>query len=63
MGEQVDNWRKSSKSGNGGEQCVEVGTASASASVAVRDTTDRDGATLSLTASAWRAFMADVKRS
>jgi hypothetical protein len=61
MGEQVDNWRKSSKSGNGGEQCVEVGTASAS--VAVRDTADRDGAMLSLTASAWRAFMADVKRS
>jgi hypothetical protein len=59
MGEQVDNWRKSSKSGNGGEQCVEVGAASIS--VAVRDTTDRDGGTLTFTADAWRAFLGTLR--
>jgi hypothetical protein len=59
MGEQVDNWRKSSKSGNGGEQCVEVGTASAS--VAVRDTTDRGGFTLSVPAAAWAAFLSTLR--
>jgi hypothetical protein len=31
--------------------------------VLVRDTTDRDGGTLSFTADAWRAFMANVKHS
>jgi hypothetical protein len=59
MGERVDNWRKSSKSGNGGEQCVEVGTASIS--VAVRDTTDRDGGTLTFTADSWRAFLGTLR--
>jgi hypothetical protein len=54
-------WRKSSYSGNGGANCVETGNAPGM--VLVRDTTDRDGGTLSLTASAWRAFMANVKRS
>jgi hypothetical protein len=29
----------------------------------VRDTTDRDGATLAFTRDAWRAFTAHVKRS
>ena len=59
MGEQVDNWRKSSKSGNGGEQCVEVGTASAS--VGVRDTVDRGGFTLSVPAAAWTAFLGTLR--
>jgi hypothetical protein len=54
-------WRKSSYSGNGGANCVETGNVPGV--VLVRDTTDRDGETLSFTASAWRAFMADVKRS
>ena len=31
--------------------------------VLVRDTTDRDGGTLSFTANAWRAFTANVKHS
>ena len=59
MGEQVGNWRKSSFSGNGGEQCVEVGTASDC--VAVRDTTDRGGFTLSMPAVAWSAFLAALR--
>jgi Domain of unknown function (DUF397) len=59
MGQQVDNWRKSSKSANGGEQCVEVGTASAS--IAVRDTQDRAGAVLTVPADAWKKFTAALR--
>jgi hypothetical protein len=45
------NWRKSSySSGN----CVE--TADAGGVILVRDTTDRDGATLAFSASAWQEF-------
>jgi hypothetical protein len=54
-------WRKASYSGNGGANCVEAGNKPGM--VLVRDTTDRDGRTLSFTASAWRAFTANVKRS
>ena len=52
-------WRKSTRSGNNGGDCVEVGTAPGS--VAVRDTKDRDGRTLAFTAGAWRSFAASVK--
>jgi hypothetical protein len=45
-------WRKSSDS-NGGD-CVE--TASASGVVLVRDTADREGGTLALSAGAWERF-------
>ena len=47
-------WRKSSYSANGGQSCVEA--ASASGAVLIRDTTDRDGATLSFTAATWQSF-------
>ena len=43
-------WRKSRYSGNGG--CVEVGKAADG--VAVRDTTNRDGAELRFSTVAWR---------
>ena len=47
-------WRKSTYSdGNGGE-CVEL--ASDTGTVLVRDTTDRDGGTLTFTAGAWQEF-------
>jgi len=46
-------WRKSSYSGANGGQCVEVASAEG---VAVRDTTDREGATLEFNAAAWRQF-------
>jgi hypothetical protein len=46
-------WRKSSYS-NGGEACVE--TASDAGNVLVRDTTNRDGGTLSFDATAWAEF-------
>lgn len=56
---QVTNWRKSSASANGGEQCVEVGTGQDAAFI--RDTANRDGFTLSVPAAAWRAFTARVR--
>jgi hypothetical protein len=46
-------WRKSSRSDDGGN-CVEVGQSARL--VLVRDTTDRDGVTLSIAADAWQAF-------
>jgi Domain of unknown function (DUF397) len=49
------NWRKSSYSTGSGGQCVE--TASADGVIMVRDTTNRDGGTLSFTIGAWRAFL------
>jgi hypothetical protein len=52
-------WRKSSYSGNGGIDCVEVGQAGGA--VAVRDTKDRDGVTLGVPMSAWCTFLASVK--
>jgi uncharacterized protein DUF397 len=48
-------WRKSSYSANGGQACIE--TASAAGNVMVRDTTNRDGGTLSFAASAWERFI------
>jgi hypothetical protein len=52
-------WRKSSYSGNGGGNCVEV--ADDTGRVLVRDTKNRDGAVLSVSADAWRAFLAERK--
>jgi hypothetical protein len=47
-------WRKSTYSDSNGGQCVE--TASGSDVILVRDTTDRDGVTLTVPAETWRAF-------
>ena len=52
-------WRKSTYSGANGGDCVE--TASGSGVVLVRDTTDRGGLTLSVTAGAWRAFLGTLR--
>jgi hypothetical protein len=75
----VTGWRKASYSGNGGNNCVEVGQDWRKAShssgnggncvevghdtraVAVRDTKDRDGATLSVPAGAWASFTASLR--
>ena len=61
--EAIDNgWRKSSYSGNGGADCVEVGQAPAV--LLVRDTKQADtGPVLRLTPGAWRRFADQVKRS
>jgi hypothetical protein len=53
------NWRKSSYSGNGGGNCVEV--ASTAATVHVRDTKSRERGMLTVTGAAWQAFLADIK--
>jgi hypothetical protein len=53
------NWRKSTYSTNGGENCVE--TASGAGVILVRDTTNRDGGTLSIPAGAWRVFAGKLK--
>ena len=55
----MDNWRKSSRSNANGGSCVE--TASASGVVLVRDTTDREGYTLSVPADAWRTFLGQIR--
>jgi hypothetical protein len=57
---EVASWRKASYSNNGGN-CVEAGVAE-SGWVLVRDTTDREGGTLSFPAAAWRAFAAGLKQ-
>jgi uncharacterized protein DUF397 len=55
------NWRKSSYSGNGGGECVEVGASPGA--VVVRDTIDRTGPVLWFTPAAWRRFAGQVKRA
>ena len=51
------NWRKSSYSADNGGACVEVASAEA---VLVRDTTDRQGPLLTITAGAWRTFIKTI---
>jgi hypothetical protein len=51
-------WRKSSHSDANGGDCVEVAVGDA---VMIRDTTNRDGVTLSVTAGTWSAFLAAIR--
>ena len=51
-------WRKASYSGGANGSCVEVGHGNG---VLVRDTTDRDGGTLSFTAQAWSVFVTGLR--
>jgi hypothetical protein len=51
-------WRKSSYSGNGGQNCVEVAT---DGHALIRDTADRGGASLSVSPEAWASFTASLK--
>ena len=53
-------WRKSSYSGNGGSDCVEV--ANAVRTVAVRDSKDVEGPQLAIHATQWRAFLGRVQQ-
>ena len=48
-------WRKSSYSGNGGSDCVEVGEAARD--VLIRDTKDHEGPVLRFTRKEWRRFV------
>jgi hypothetical protein len=51
---EVATWRKASYSGTEALNCVEV--ADATDLILVRDTTNRAGGTLEVSAAAWRAF-------
>jgi hypothetical protein len=53
------NWRKATYSGDNGGECVEV--ASAYGRVMIRDTTNRDGITVSVTPAAWRRLLAAAR--
>jgi hypothetical protein len=55
----VEDWRKSSYSGDNGGNCVE--TATSPGAVLVRDTASRDSATLTFSPAAWRAFAGQVR--
>jgi len=53
-------WRKSSRSGGGGNECVEV--AFVAGATAVRDSKNADGGVLVLPLSGWEAFCSTVTR-
>jgi hypothetical protein len=53
-------WRKSSRSGPNGDNCVEV--AAHRDGVLVRDSKDPDGPVLAATPVQWRAFLAELRR-
>jgi len=59
---EVATWRKASYSGGNGGDCVEAGVAE-TGRVLVRDTTNRDGGTLTFTAAAWHAFATQLKHA
>jgi hypothetical protein len=53
-------WRKASRSGNNGGNCVEVAR-NLSRVVAVRDSKDQDGPALIFTPAVWQAFTAQLR--
>jgi hypothetical protein len=53
-------WRKSRRSGSDGGNCVEMASLPGGA-CAVRDSKDKEGPTLRLTAEQWRRFTAKLK--
>jgi Domain of unknown function (DUF397) len=55
-------WRKSSYSGNGGGDCVEVAAGNLAGFVLVRDSKDRQGPRLALSDQAWSAFVEAIKQ-
>ncbi|SCF15787.1 protein of unknown function [Micromonospora coriariae] len=54
-------WRKSTKSGGNGGDCVEVAD-NLPGVVLVRDTKNRNGGTLVFGPTSWRAFVAQLAR-
>ncbi|RLK12566.1 uncharacterized protein DUF397 [Micromonospora sp. M71_S20] len=55
-------WRTSTRSGSSGGECVEVAD-NLPGVVAVRDSKDPAGATLTFTPAAWTAFLCLAKRA
>lgn len=55
-------WHISTRSGNGGGNCVEAGPVlDGSGRVAVRDSKDRAGAVMVYTSAEWTAFLTGIK--
>ncbi|WP_431977550.1 DUF397 domain-containing protein [Micromonospora haikouensis] len=54
-------WKKSTRSGTSGGDCVEV-AANLTGVVAVRDSKDPSGPVLAFTPQTWRAFVEHTKR-
>jgi hypothetical protein len=54
-------WRKSTYSDANGGACVETASDSGNGVIMVRDTTSRDGVTLSVPAEAWKRFTATLR--
>ncbi|MET8087402.1 DUF397 domain-containing protein [Micromonospora sp. NPDC005237] len=54
-------WRKSTRSGSGGGNCLEVAD-NLPGIVGVRDSKDPDGPALVFRPASWRAFVADLAR-
>ncbi|WP_433126950.1 DUF397 domain-containing protein [Micromonospora sp. CA-240977] len=54
-------WRKSTRSGGSGGDCVEVAD-NLPGVVGVRDSKDQSGPTLAFTPAAWAAFVGGVQR-
>ena len=52
-------WRKSTHSNANGGDCVEI--ADTARTIVVRDTRDRDGITLAISAAAWQRFTDALK--
>jgi hypothetical protein len=59
--QQLTPWRRSTRSGNGGNSCVEVATVDQV--IALRDSKDPDGPRLRFSPAAWNTFTAGIKRS
>ncbi|HEY3732763.1 MAG TPA: DUF397 domain-containing protein [Streptosporangiaceae bacterium] len=53
-------WRKSSYSGNGGSDCIEVATRHPG-TVAVRDSKNPHGPVLTITPDEWASFIASLR--
>lgn len=53
-------WKKSTRSGSAGDNCVEVAVA-ANGAVGVRDSKNPEKALLAFTAEAWLSFATDIK--
>jgi hypothetical protein len=54
-------WHKSSYSSNGGNTCIEVAAGLPGRNVAVRDSKDRRGPVLIVSADGWTAFTAAIR--
>jgi hypothetical protein len=55
-------WRKSSFSGNGGAECVEIGTTQAGIVAGIRDSKSPERGHLGVTPDVFGALLASVKR-